>query len=168
MIIDANGKVTWNGTPVTSDEQLRQYLQADAADQPGAGTALPARSRTARYEKVDQVLAIIKRSEISKLGFIGNEQYRERLLTPSGIEFVEKGGRASGRPFSLALAWTGALDRDARRTRATLAGCSRVSVVGCLIANSRIPPIRSTLSESLRERVRETSNQRRGSESRAN
>jgi biopolymer transport protein ExbD len=30
----------------------------------------------AKYEKVDTVLAVIKRSGISKLGFIGNEQYR--------------------------------------------------------------------------------------------
>ena len=29
----------------------------------------------AKYELVDQVLAIIKRSQITKLGFIGNENY---------------------------------------------------------------------------------------------
>ena len=30
----------------------------------------------ARYEVVDRTLAVIKRSAITKLGFIGNEQYR--------------------------------------------------------------------------------------------
>ena len=30
----------------------------------------------ARYEVVDRTLAVIKRSNVSKLGFIGNEQYR--------------------------------------------------------------------------------------------
>ena len=31
---------------------------------------------TARYEVVDRVLAIIKRANVTKLGFVGNEQYR--------------------------------------------------------------------------------------------
>jgi biopolymer transport protein ExbD len=30
----------------------------------------------ARYDTVDQVLAIIKKSEVTKMGFVGNEQYR--------------------------------------------------------------------------------------------
>jgi biopolymer transport protein ExbD len=74
IIIDAADNVTWNGTPVTSDEQLDQYLQATLQIQPEPELhfqPLP----DARYEKVDKVLAIIKRSGISKLGFIGNEQY---------------------------------------------------------------------------------------------
>ena len=74
IIIDASDNVTWNGTPVTSDEQLDQYLQATLQIQPEPELhfqPLP----DARYEKVDKVLAIIKRSGISKLGFIGNEQY---------------------------------------------------------------------------------------------
>ena len=74
IIIDASDNVTWNGTPVTSDEQLNQYLQATLQIQPEPELhfqPLP----DARYEKVDKVLAIIKRSGISKLGFIGNEQY---------------------------------------------------------------------------------------------
>jgi biopolymer transport protein ExbD len=29
----------------------------------------------ARYEVVDNTLAVIKRSNITKLGFVGNEQY---------------------------------------------------------------------------------------------
>jgi len=74
IIIDASDNVTWNGTPVTSDDQLNQYLQATLQIQPEPELhfqPLP----DARYEKVDKVLAIIKRSGISKLGFIGNEQY---------------------------------------------------------------------------------------------
>ena len=74
IIIDASDNVTWNGTPVTSDEQLDQYLQATLQIQPEPELhfqPLP----DARYEKVDKVLAVIKRSGISKLGFIGNEQY---------------------------------------------------------------------------------------------
>jgi biopolymer transport protein ExbD len=72
--IDAMGQVAWNGTPV-DDVTLRQYLDASLA--------LPTEPELhfqptpdARYEKVDQVLAIIKRSGVTKMGFIGNEQYR--------------------------------------------------------------------------------------------
>lgn len=78
IVIDAQDNVTWNGIPVTSDEQLKQYLQATLAIQPEPELhfqPLP----DARYEKVDKVLAIIKRSGISKLGFIGNEQYRNEF-----------------------------------------------------------------------------------------
>ena len=74
IIIDANDNVTWNGTPVTSDEQLNQYLQATLQIQPEPELHFQPMP-DARYEKVDKVLAIIKRSGISKLGFIGNEQY---------------------------------------------------------------------------------------------
>jgi len=74
IIIDANDNVTWNGTPVTSDEQLDQYLQATLQIQPEPELHFQPMP-DARYEKVDKVLAIIKRSGISKLGFIGNEQY---------------------------------------------------------------------------------------------
>jgi biopolymer transport protein ExbD len=74
IIIDANDNVTWNGTPVTSDEQLDQYLQATLQIQPEPELHFQPLA-DARYEKVDKVLAIIKRSGISKLGFIGNEQY---------------------------------------------------------------------------------------------
>jgi biopolymer transport protein ExbD len=72
--IDAMGQVAWNGTPV-DDVTLRQYLDASLA--------LPTEPELhfqptpdARYEKVDQVLAIIKRSGVTRMGFIGNEQYR--------------------------------------------------------------------------------------------
>ena len=72
--IDPTGQVAWNGTPV-DDVTLRQYLNASLA--------LPTEPElhfqpdpNARYEKVDEVLAIIKRSGVTRMGFIGNEQYR--------------------------------------------------------------------------------------------
>ena len=72
--IDPTGQVAWNGTPV-DNVTLRQYLDASLA--------LPTEPElhfqpdpNARYEKVDQILAIIKRAGVTKLGFIGNEQYR--------------------------------------------------------------------------------------------
>jgi biopolymer transport protein ExbD len=72
--ITATGQVLWNGTPV-DNTVLQQYLvqttqlptEPELHFQPDPG---------ARYETVDQVLAIIKRANVAKLGFVGNEQYR--------------------------------------------------------------------------------------------
>ena len=72
--IDAAGVVAWNGTPV-DDLTLRQYLDATKTINPEPELHFQPEPN-ARYEAVDRVLAVIKRSGISKLGFIGNEQYR--------------------------------------------------------------------------------------------
>ncbi len=72
--IDAAGVVAWNGTPV-DDLTLRQYLDATKSINPEPELHFQP-DANARYETVDRVLAVVKRSGISKLGFIGNEQYR--------------------------------------------------------------------------------------------
>ena len=73
LTINPSGVVAWNGVPV-DQVTLTQYLEAT--------TKLPTEPELhfqpdpdAKYEKVDQVLAVIKRSGITKLGFIGNERY---------------------------------------------------------------------------------------------
>ncbi|KQM63389.1 biopolymer transporter ExbD [Sphingomonas sp. Leaf17] len=74
ITIDPLGTVAWNGTPV-NEVTLRQYL-----DQTAAMAVEPELhfqpDKAAKYEVVDRTLAVIKRSNVSKLGFIGNEQYR--------------------------------------------------------------------------------------------
>ncbi|MCP1468924.1 biopolymer transport protein ExbD [Sphingobium sp. OAS761] len=73
VAIDAGGVITWNGSPIDL-LTLRQYLQQslrlpvepELQFQPDAQT---------RYVIVDQVLAEIKRAGVTKLGFVGNEQY---------------------------------------------------------------------------------------------
>ena len=72
--IDPAGVVSWNGAPV-DDITLRQYLDATKAINPEPELHFQPEAN-ARYEVVDRVLAVIKRSGVSKLGFIGNEQYR--------------------------------------------------------------------------------------------
>ena len=72
--IDAAGTRTWNGVPV-DDITLRQYLDQSARIQPEPELHFQP-APDARYEVVDRTLAVIKRSPITKLGFIGNEQYR--------------------------------------------------------------------------------------------
>ena len=46
----------------------------DAADRPGARASPPARAE-ARYELVDEVLAVTKKANVTKMGFVGNEAY---------------------------------------------------------------------------------------------
>ena len=73
VVVTAQGQVLWNGNAV-SMPQLRQYLDITQQMNPIPELHLQP-DATAPYEIVDEVLAIIKRSGISKLGFIGNEQY---------------------------------------------------------------------------------------------
>ncbi|MBH1992294.1 MAG: biopolymer transporter ExbD [Sphingomonadaceae bacterium] len=73
VAIDPAGIITWNGSSIDL-LTLRQYLQQslrlpvepELQFQPNAQT---------RYVVVDQVLAEIKRAGVTKLGFVGNEQY---------------------------------------------------------------------------------------------
>jgi biopolymer transport protein ExbD len=53
---------------------LRQYLDTSATITPEPELQFQPDPK-ARYEVVDQTLAVIKRSNITKLGFVGNEQY---------------------------------------------------------------------------------------------
>ncbi|HVJ00221.1 MAG TPA: biopolymer transporter ExbD [Sphingomonas sp.] len=73
ITIDPAGVVAWNGAPV-DEVTLRQYLEQTTQMNPEPELHFQP-DRDARYEKVDSVLAIIKRSGVTKLGFIGNEQY---------------------------------------------------------------------------------------------
>ncbi len=73
VFIDPTGSVTWNGIPVDM-VTLRQYLDQTKTKTPEPELHFQPHPQ-ARFDKVDQVLAVIKRSGISKLGFVGNEQY---------------------------------------------------------------------------------------------
>ncbi len=73
VAIDINGTVTWNGNPVDM-VTLRQYLDVAAGMTPEPELHFQP-DRQARYDTVDRTLAVIKRSKVTKLGFIGNEQY---------------------------------------------------------------------------------------------
>ena len=73
ITIDPAGTIAWNGTPVDL-AQLAQFLEQTKA--------LPVEPELqvqpdpyARYIVVDRVMAVVKRSGVGKLGFVGNEQY---------------------------------------------------------------------------------------------
>ena len=55
-------------------EQLRQYLDVTQQMNPVPELHLQP-DATARYELVDEVLAITKKAHVQKMGFVGNEYY---------------------------------------------------------------------------------------------
>jgi biopolymer transport protein ExbD len=77
ITIDASGNVAWNGVPV-NDQTLAAYLDQSAQMNPEPELHFQP-DATSRYETVDKTLAIIKKSAITKLGFIGNEQYYNKF-----------------------------------------------------------------------------------------
>ncbi|MDE0932070.1 MAG: biopolymer transporter ExbD [Novosphingopyxis baekryungensis] len=75
VIITPENVIQWNGEPISLqqfDQLLQQSLQLPVEPelqfQP---------SPTTRYLIVDEALASIKRSGITKFGFVGNEQFRQ-------------------------------------------------------------------------------------------
>ena len=73
VVVSAQGQILWNGAPVTK-QQLRQYLDTTQQMNPIPELHLQPDS-TARYELVDEVLAITKQAHVQKMGFVGNEYY---------------------------------------------------------------------------------------------
>jgi len=73
IVIEQTGAILWNGAavdPVT----LRQYLDITTTMTPVPELHLQPHPE-ARYEIVDEVLAITKRANIQAMGFVGNEAY---------------------------------------------------------------------------------------------
>ena len=73
LTIDPAGLIYWNGTPVDK-VTLRQYLEQTSRMTPEPELQFEP-DQSARYAVVDEVLAAIKRSKVTKLGFVGNERY---------------------------------------------------------------------------------------------
>jgi biopolymer transport protein ExbD len=73
LSINAGDQVLWNGQPVTMI-QLRQYLDTTQQMNPVPELHLQP-DATARYEVVDEVLAVTKKAHVQKMGFVGNEYY---------------------------------------------------------------------------------------------
>ena len=73
VTINAQDEILWNGAPVTQP-QLRAFLDTTQQMNPVPELHLQP-DATARYEVVDEVLAVTKRARVQKMGFIGNEYY---------------------------------------------------------------------------------------------
>src|SRR4051812_49358756 len=72
LSLDSAGRVYWNGEPV-AESALPARLAAVQAD-PRAELLISADANT-RYEAYDRVLAVVKRSGIERVGFVGNEGF---------------------------------------------------------------------------------------------
>ena len=73
LTIDANNVLAWNGTMV-DQRQLAELLAATKAFPVPPELQFQPDER-ARYVVVDETLATIKHANVSRLGFVGNEQY---------------------------------------------------------------------------------------------
>lgn len=72
--MSAEGAISWNGQAI-SDAELTGALAAIAAD-PESPEVHFRPDAAARYERVDEVLAIASKSGAATFGFAGNEQYK--------------------------------------------------------------------------------------------
>jgi biopolymer transport protein ExbD len=73
---DATGNMFWNGQPVPDLVTLHQYidLTKNLPDEPELHL-LP--DPNTRYDTIDNILAVVKKSQVGKFGFEGNERYAD-------------------------------------------------------------------------------------------
>lgn len=72
VITDASA-ILWNGEPVTKQE-LRYMLGRSARTKPEPELHFQPEAN-ARWDLVDEVLAMTKRAGVKRMGFVGNERY---------------------------------------------------------------------------------------------
>ncbi|HEX7855474.1 MAG TPA: biopolymer transporter ExbD [Sphingobium sp.] len=73
LTTDAAGTILWNGSPIDI-VTLRQYLDQTKRMTPEPELQFEPDAQT-RYVVIDNMLAVIKRSGVTKMGFVGNERY---------------------------------------------------------------------------------------------
>ena len=71
--LDAAGNLAWDGAPI--QEAALPARLAGIKDDPNIQLQFGSDGAT-RYERFDQTLAVIKRAGITRLGFVGNERFR--------------------------------------------------------------------------------------------
>lgn len=71
LVLRNDGQAFWNGEPM-GDTGLAENLRATAK----AGDELQFQTDSnARYERFNQLIALVKRSGVEKVGFVGNSQF---------------------------------------------------------------------------------------------
>tara|TARA_R110001606_G_scaffold74168_16_gene171794 strand:- start:4016 stop:4462 length:447 start_codon:yes stop_codon:yes gene_type:complete len=73
LFLNSAGTAIWNDIPMDSD-RLRVRLEMMAKD-PAKPQLHFQTDAQARYERFDQVVAMIKRAGVEEVGFVGNEQF---------------------------------------------------------------------------------------------
>ena len=73
LALTAEGRAYWNGQPV-DDRTLRNTLDKSVAMDPAPELHFRPDAATS-YGRVDQVLAMTAQANVTKMGFVGNQQY---------------------------------------------------------------------------------------------
>ena len=73
--LSADGQLSWNGRLINDGQLAGALAEVAASAMPPEVHFRP--DAAARYERVDEVLAIADRSGATSFGFAGNEQYRD-------------------------------------------------------------------------------------------
>lgn len=73
LFLNAAGTAIWNDIPMDSD-RLRVRLERMARDPSKPQLHFESEAQ-ARYERFDQLVAMIKRAGVEEVGFVGNDQF---------------------------------------------------------------------------------------------
>lgn len=78
LVVEFDGSVTWNGTPVPDRATLNTYFATEGRKPDDQQAEIHLRAdRLAEYGAVAEVLADAQRLGVRKIGVTGNEQYME-------------------------------------------------------------------------------------------
>ncbi|MEQ8266542.1 MAG: biopolymer transporter ExbD [Parvibaculum sp.] len=72
--VDFDGTIFWNGSAVSSIEELDTYLHGVSTLEPQPEIHLRP-NRLVKYDHVARVLAAAQRLGVTRIGFVGNEKY---------------------------------------------------------------------------------------------
>ena len=75
VVIAETGALFWNGEQVTDSGFRALLAETQKFAEPPELQLQP--DAAARYERVDEVLAMTKRAHVAHLGFVGNEAYKD-------------------------------------------------------------------------------------------
>ncbi len=76
LVVDFDGTVVWNGSPVPNRATLRAFLETVGVQDPQPEIHLRP-NRLARYETVAQVLADAQSLGVEKIGFVGTGEFAD-------------------------------------------------------------------------------------------
>ena len=75
LVVERTGMARWNGATVGDDALRATLTSLGAMENPPELHFRP--DSEARYDRVDEVLAMTKRANVRKMGFVGNERYAD-------------------------------------------------------------------------------------------
>jgi biopolymer transport protein ExbD len=73
LALDRGGAAYWNGSP----SRPRRWPRPSSASPlcRSSPSSISSRMRKTRYQRVDELLALIKRANVGVMGMVGNERY---------------------------------------------------------------------------------------------